>query len=133
MGRDLLIAAKVDLYTESCNACGILFAMPAEMNRRLRDDGGTFYCPNGHSLHYVDTTAKKLEAAERQLKAAQANADFYCHQRDGALESLNAANKETRRLKRRAHAGVCPDCNRHFVNVERHMKSKHGTPLEPVA
>jgi hypothetical protein len=28
-------------------------------------------------------------------------------------------------MKKRAVAGVCPCCNRHFRELERHMASKH--------
>jgi hypothetical protein len=26
---------------------------------------------------------------------------------------------------KRVNAGICPCCNRHFTDLERHMKSKH--------
>jgi hypothetical protein len=29
------------------------------------------------------------------------------------------------KARNRAKAGLCPCCNRHFTNVERHVKSKH--------
>jgi len=53
------------------------------------------------------------------------------------IDSLTCANrrlrddildktKELKTIKKRIHAGVCPHCNRHFQNVERHMKTKHN-------
>ncbi|MGR3295894.1 MAG: hypothetical protein ACUZ8A_06670 [Candidatus Bathyanammoxibius sp.] len=123
MRRTLVIDTKTELYTEECYKCGVLFAMPTDLCRHLQDNGGTFYCPNGHGQVYRNST---MQILRQDLEKARRDALSYMSQRDGALDSLDTANKEARRLKRRAHAGVCPNCRRHFVNVERHMKSKHG-------
>ncbi len=36
-----------------------------------------------------------------------------------------AAERKAKRIQRRAHAGLCPCCNRTFQDVVRHMKAKH--------
>jgi|GEM_PF-2697621 len=41
------------------------------------------------------------------------------------LARLNEAETKARRAERRIHAGVCPHCNRTFVQLARHMKTKH--------
>ncbi|GAJ12235.1 unnamed protein product, partial [marine sediment metagenome] len=69
--RLLEISTTVKLVTEECCACGILFAMPQQVNERLRTKGGTFYCPNGHSQVY---TEPDIEVLKRKLRAAESRA-----------------------------------------------------------
>jgi len=42
-----------------------------------------------------------------------------------ASQHASDAAKAQRKLKR-VHRGVCPDCNRSFENLARHMHTKHG-------
>lgn len=111
---------ELRLDVEDCCNCGIRFAMPADLNRRLRDNPGTtFYCPKGHAQHYTGKSARqKLKDAEArevalrdQLRAAEADAE--------------ATRVRLLRDRRRFANGVCPCCNRSFDNVRRHMESKH--------
>lgn len=37
----------------------------------------------------------------------------------------NAYKGNVTKLKKRASAGLCPCCNRHFTNLQRHIASKH--------
>ena len=120
--RLLEISTSIKLVTEECCACGIVFAMPQQVNERLRTKGGTFYCPNGHSQVYtepdIEILKKKLRAYENQ------NAQLE-NQLNGALDNLATSRKEMRRLKRHVNTGLCPYCRRHFVNLERHVHTKH--------
>lgn len=120
--RLLEISTTVKLVTEECCACGILFAMPEEVNKRLRTKGGTFYCPNGHSQVY---TEPDIDILKRKLRAAENRAGDLNYQLNGALDSLATSKKELRQAKKRANAGLCPHCRRHFENVERHIQNKH--------
>lgn len=43
---------------------------------------------------------------------------------------LAEAAREAERLRRRTAAGVCPCCNRSFVQLARHMKTKHPDHVE---
>jgi len=120
--RLLEISTTLKLVTEECCACGIVFAMPQQVNERLRTKGGTFYCPNGHSQVY---TEPDIEVLRKRLLAEQQRSQHFETQLNGALDNLNTTNKELRRTKRRVNAGVCPYCRRHFTNVERHIHCKH--------
>ncbi|MBV6448554.1 hypothetical protein [Nitrosomonas sp.] len=42
-------------------------------------------------------------------------------QRDAAERSARAYKGQATKIKRRVGRGVCPCCNRHFENLERHM------------
>lgn len=120
--RLLEISTTVKLVTEECCACGILFAMPQQVNERLRTKGGAFYCPNGHSQFY---TEPDIEVLKRKLRATENRASNLEYQLNGALDDLATKKKEIRTIKRRVHTGTCIHCHRHFENLERHMKTKH--------
>ena len=125
--RLLEISTTVKLVTEECCACGILFAMPQQVNERLRTKGGTFYCPNGHSQVY---TEPDIEVLKRKLRAAESRATNLEYSLNGALDNLASKKKELRSVKKRVNAGTCIHCRRHFVNLERHMKTKHSGEVQ---
>lgn len=60
---------------------------------------------------------------ELGLYAAQAQAE-----RDQRL----AAERELKKIQTRVKGGVCPCCNRSFVQLTRHMKTKHPD-YEPIS
>lgn len=95
-----------------CYHCQMSFGVTTYFETRRREDHQNFYCPAGHPQHYPQET--RLEKAER--KAAML-ADQVRMER----EQREKAERQLRRVKK----GTCPKCNRHFSNVERHMKSKH--------
>lgn len=120
----------VSLYVTDCASCGVIFAMTTEFEKRRRHDHKTWYCPNGHSLVFNDETDE--ERLKRELKAAQDNTAYWRGRQADASKSLeserrsHAATKgQLTKVKKRIGNGVCPECNRHFTNVERHMMSKH--------
>lgn len=119
------IDATTTLVTHECYRCHVMFAMPQELNERaLADHSIAFYCPNGHGAAYTGkTTAEK--AAERATWYAQQLAS-----RDEDLRSARAAHSVTKgkltKARNRADKGVCQHCNRHFVNVARHVASQHA-------
>lgn len=116
------IPKQITLETEECCNCGIAFAMPDYMMRRLKNEGGSFYCPNGHGQHYTKSEITRLrEKLDEQTRAATQMAE---RARNAEAAEQRAA-KEMKRLKKRASAGVCPCCNRTFQALARHMKTKH--------
>lgn len=109
---------------EECCNCGMPLFMPQYLQKRLMNNPGTsFYCPNGHGQHYSGKTEsqKRIEALEQQVKEEQAayNIAINC-----MLDEKNKAKKLKQQLNR-VHKGVCPCCNRTFVNPQKHMETKH--------
>lgn len=119
-----------------CASCGIEFGMPSPFIAARRNDGKGFWCPNGHSLTYGESEADKLRRERDRLKQQQAHWDDERRELQGRIETEGrrraAARGQVTRLKNRAKAGLCPCCNRHFTNLERHMASQHPE-AEPVA
>jgi hypothetical protein len=125
--KELTFTAQVTMNTYACCVCGVMFALEATYDNKRRQDGKEFYCPNGHNLHYggskskddeINRLAKTLERAEALYAAEKQAADKLMAER-------NAAKKELSRIKTRVKNGVCPCCNRTFVDLQRHMKTKH--------
>jgi hypothetical protein len=129
----------VKLVATTCGACHIPFAMPEGLERKARADEDTwFHCPNGHRLHYT-TAVTARERLERELTQAKADKERVLRQRDAAQAARDDARMEAEHQRSRANGykgalaktkkrigrGVCPGCNRHFANVERHMQSMH--------
>ena len=125
----------VSLTAMDCPACSIVFAVPDRLDKERREDGKTFYCPNGHSMSY----SGEIHQLRESLRKAEADRTWYEKRTQQAIEdeaaarrSLSAVRGQVTKLKRRAVAGTCPfGCRRHFVNLERHVATKHeGQTLE---
>ena len=133
--------------TEICanKACCVKFGLEQSMYDQLQRNGQTFYCPNGHSQSYIlgKTPEQKLREQLEEERLARQRAEQRVAQRDDEVrEAREEAEHQRRRangykghatkITKRAKAGICPCCNRHFVQLERHMASKHPefTPLE---
>lgn len=128
------ITTQVVFTVLDCPKCGALHGIPEETIERRQKDGELTYCPNGHSYSWSDTEEKKLrralQQAEAERDAARATALEQTAKAKQLANDLMDKVQAEKRLAKRLHAGVCPQCHRQFVNVQRHMASKHGDPAE---
>lgn len=119
-GNVLSIFQPVAIFTEECFRCGVIFGITEQFkDERVKDHKG-FYCPNGHIQSYMGESEAEKNA--RLLREEQAR-----HAR--TLQRENEERAERERLERklkRVGRGVCPECNRSFVNLARHMNCKHA-------
>lgn len=123
------ITYSTTLIAVTCGACGIPFGLPENVYAARRDDGGKFYCPNGHYIGYGTSAADKLrtenkrllDLAERRLAGLYAAQD----QAQAAERRRAAAKGQLTKVKKRVAAGVCPCCNRTFQNLADHMAGQH--------
>jgi hypothetical protein len=116
-----------------CGTCAVWHTVPEIIYDTYVREGGFWSCPNGHKRGFRKGTEEverdKIRRERDQLKqdAARLNEEL-------ATERKRAedAERKTVQMRRRAAAGVCPCCNRTFLNVQRHMKTKHANvvPLE---
>jgi hypothetical protein len=108
-----------------CCTCGHLIFMSTDFETRRRRDKNYWYCTScGQGQRWsgesdIDKVKKELDAETKRKMDALAQANEL-------RASLQKVQDDAARLKKRAHAGVCPCCNRTFQNVARHMKTKHG-------
>lgn len=119
-GHTLTIyAASLDLVTETCSACGAVFAMTSEFRAARLRDRSSFYCPSGHSMSYIGKTDAQ------KLKEATARETALLDQLSAAVRDAEDARVALLRDRQRFANGVCPCCNRSFENVRQHMTMKH--------
>lgn len=135
--RDAKVVVMADLRTETCCECGILFAMDLGFVNRRKEDHKTFYCPSGHGQRYTgENEAEKLRRQVDRMTQERARYEDEARRlRDNyaaAEKRAVLADKATKRLKARVHNGVCPDCNRSFTDLKRHMVSKHKPKCDAV-
>lgn len=112
----------VSLTTTSCCNCGVVFAMPADLNDKRREDGQNFYCPNGHPLCYRRSEADRLR---EQLDRANGRVKFEADQREAAERSRRALRGVITKQRKRAAAGQCPCCDKAFTALADHMAEQH--------
>lgn len=119
-GYVLRLTTTVDLTTETCFTCHVVFAMQTEQRDKLiRKPRTPFYCPNGHQQWYTG------KSDERKLEEAEARELALKDQLSAAIREGDSARSELLRTRQRIANGVCVCCNRTFPNVLAHMASKH--------
>jgi hypothetical protein len=120
MGQVLQLA--IQLTQEDCGECGGVFAVNTAYRQRCYDEGKkTFACPYCKT-DWGWTGRGRLQVAEQALAAER-------QRLQAALARENAERAEREKLARklkRVGRGTCPECNRSFQNLARHMNCKHG-------
>ncbi len=106
------------------------FGITTAFERARREDHGRFYCPAGHWLTYpqdseVEKLRKQVANAEKHREWADSRARAARDQADAAERRRRAAKVQLTKVKKRIAAGVCPCCNRSFVDLARHMAGQH--------
>lgn len=127
------VAFSSQLKVINCHACGGTYAMSTYFLDSRRDDGEGWNCPYCRgSTAYCESETDKLKkqlAKQQEWTAYQRREkEEYLRQRDTLERSRNGMKgvlvREQKKLAR-VRRGVCPCCNRHFKNVQRHMDSQH--------
>lgn len=123
MARLMLIGVETKLITETCCNCGMMFAIPVDLQRKFSEKHTIFYCPNGHGQSYTgETDAERFKRLYLEESAENTRQKRVRLQLEN---DLLAMAREKKRIERRAKAGVCQECHRTFQNVQRHMVTKH--------
>jgi uncharacterized Zn finger protein (UPF0148 family) len=113
--------AAVKLESVQC-WCGAPMALPAHLVENARETGTALYCPaTGHTFQYKSENAR----LRRDLEAERSRRLAVADQLKSSERRVAALKGEATKARRRAQAGVCPCCQRSFVQLSRHMKSKH--------
>ena len=115
-----------------CNVCGVPYGLSVAFADAKRASGGHYFCPNGHRLSWNETEADRLRRELQKLQQAEARHEDekreLRQERAGAEARAAKAERARRRIETRVKNGACPDCNRTFANLARHMSTKHGKP-----
>lgn len=117
------------LVAIECFKCHVLFGMTEYHDRRCRDDGSEFFCPNGHNLVYRETNVmkqrKRAEQLERQLAASQSSLLTVARDRDHQARRAVSLKGVVTRTRKRIASGKCPCCHHGFANLAAHMLRHH--------
>ena len=106
--------------------CGIPLAIPDNLYRWMqKSPKNSCYCPQGHTFIFSNTLEEKLEAERAEAKKLRQRIEATRDLLHAEERSHTATKGHLTRVKKRVHRGVCPHCNRHFADLERHMGSKH--------
>lgn len=114
------IQTTIDLEVLECGVCAIQFAVPQARLRKLKETGNSFYCPNGCCISYCEPKNKVLQKEVDRLRGSETY----------LKDQLQATKAELDTIKQRIQNGTCPQCNRHFRDLARHMKCKHGQKVK---
>jgi hypothetical protein len=117
------LALTRDFAETECAACAMVFWVPEHWLKARRRSHEGFYCPNGHSLVFKgesdeEKLRRELAAEQRRLQQALQREN---EERTAKVKLQRKIARDEKRLKN----GVCPCCNRTFVHLQRHMKTKH--------
>jgi uncharacterized Zn-finger protein len=118
-----------------CGECGVEHYLPELLDKKNIEAGpkGGWYCPNGHPRVYTEGASDKLRRERDRLVQQLAEKDdaIAAAKRHAELAErrASAARGQVTKMKNRASKGVCPCCNRHFTDLERHMGTKHPSFL----
>ena len=118
------ITHQVTVEIVFCAWCSGPIALERNRQLELRRTHKSFYCPVGHRQNYPgETEAERLLTA---LNLAQGEVNSERTRRQNLEGTLKQTQDALTRATTRTQNGVCLHCRRHFVNLERHMSTKHG-------
>ena len=109
--------------------CGMRHAVPTELRdfqQRQHDNGRSvtsIFCPIGHQ--HAPAGEGKAAKLERRLKREQDERARVTAEREQAEASARSYKGAATKARKRSAAALCPCCNRSFVQLRRHMASKH--------
>jgi hypothetical protein len=118
------------LQEKHCPTCFVHYAAPKAMFDKKQTDGGHWFCPNGHQIIYseskLDKAKAEADALRRERDALRQNEAWYEDRLKTERKEARALKASLKKVHQRVGNGVCPCCNRQFVNLQRHMASKHA-------
>jgi hypothetical protein len=128
-GRESEMSVLFDYEELTCGECGICFGVPSRLAKVKRDNAGSLWCPNGHSLIFkksrADELAEELSRVRQRLAEKEDDLRYQGGVREAAERSASAMRGQVTKLKKRVAAGVCPCCNRTFSALADHMAKQH--------
>jgi hypothetical protein len=86
-----------ELGWTSCCACGVAIGMPASLLKARQQDQQSFWCPNGHSQKFTESTADRLQRQLTQMERERDSARISRDQERGRAEKLERALKRAQK------------------------------------
>ena len=121
----LALALEIDFTTVECGECGGVYALTTRYHAQKRNKGGFWNCPYCQCGWGFNEDCSEFERLRREKRRAEEARDYARNESAALQRQLSAQKGVTTKLRKRVKNGVCPCCNRTFVNLKRHMASKH--------
>lgn len=136
-------AGESTLVVVTCSTCHVTYAIPQTFYKsalKYRGDqvnGWKICCPFGHTWWYIgkteaDKLREQVKREQDEVARQRSRAGRLAAERDQARASAKAQKAAKTRIRNsrerertRVAAGVCPECNRTFQNLARHMQGQH--------
>lgn len=112
MGLPVQQTNWIQMFQQECDNCKRPFGFTESHRQRMEESGGDVFCPYCKSPHSY--TESELDAEKRRHRETLAR-----------LNEVGEKKANLERKLRRVNRGVCPECNRTFQNLARHMACKH--------
>ncbi len=118
-------------HVVSCYSCSLRFGITRELYRRAVSDAvGHIYCPACGSMTVWKESDAQREIAKLKAEAVRLGNEKQMADQRASMERATAERAIAEKMKverklKRANAGVCTCCNRTFLNLARHMATKH--------
>lgn len=130
MGERHLATAHLEtIVCWSREGCAIRFAVEAEFLRVAREHGTAFCCPRGHRLSFgqseLDLARQQVAEEKARREQAEARERTALNEAKSARHASKIVRGKLKAVRERVSNGVCPCCNRSFINLQRHMSTKH--------
>lgn len=119
---------STELKVMQCGTCGVWHAFPQQVYDTYRKEGGYWFCPNGHQRGWdkqPDPVKQENERLKRELDAEKKRKEWAEQEARNAVAREMEAKAKAKRLGKRIANGVCPCCTRSFINLRRHIATKH--------
>lgn len=123
---------SVTMSSVTCGSCAGVFALNKIFLEHARSNRGNYTCPYcktgwSWSESEADRLRSQIETKERELRESKCETLRQQH----LLEAEQKLKSKLERKLRRVGKGVCPDCQRSFSNLARHMATKHANERHP--
>ena len=135
MQEGQLLYATETLITHQCCSCQCFYAIPKQLDEKARSNSEIeFYCPHGHPQVYRKSETTRLKEKIEKLEFEVQRKQDYIQEKNRQIEqlgySLRAQKAAKTKIINRVKNGVCPCCNRTFLNLQNHFKTMHPELLE---
>jgi hypothetical protein len=101
----------------------MVFAVPKWWEIERRRDHSWWYCPNGHSQHFLGKS--DVEQERERANRAEAERDDARRRAEAETRRSVALKGVVTRTKKRIAAGKCPCCREQFANLKAHITTEH--------
>jgi len=92
-----------NLVEKNCPLCGVLYAIPFTMNNNRKENGGTWYCPNGHPLEFTKNRSEELQNqlnnTTQLLADKNASLNYHLKLSEGYRNTIKTYKGHVTRLK----------------------------------